>query len=68
MTGEELVVKALKDRGVRYVFGYTGGAIMPVLDEMERQKAFAFMMSRHEQGAAFMPQGVSRTSVSTANP
>lgn len=68
MTGKELVVKALKDKGVRYVFGYTGGAIMPVLDEMERQKVFSFIMSRHEQGAAFMAQGVSRASVSTANP
>ena len=41
---------------------------MPVLDEMERQKVFSFIMSRHEQGAAFMAQGVSRASVSTANP
>lgn len=68
MTGKELVVKALKDKGVRYVFGYTGGAIMPVLDEMEKQNVFAFIMSRHEQGAAFMAQGVSRASISTAKP
>lgn len=68
MKGSELVIKALKDKGVQYVFGYTGGAIMPVFDEMERQKVFAFIMSRHEQGAAFMAQGVSRGSISTANP
>ncbi len=68
MTGKELVVKALKDKGVRYVFGYTGGAIMPVLDEIEKQKVFTFIMSRHEQGAAFMAQGVSRASISTARP
>ena len=68
MKGSELVIKALRDKGVRYVFGYTGGAIMPVFDEMERQNAFAFIMSRHEQGAAFMAQGVSRGSLSTANP
>ncbi len=68
MTGKELVIKALRDRGVRYVFGYTGGAIMPVFDEMERQKCFSFIMSRHEQGAAFMAQGVSRASVTTPAP
>ncbi len=68
MKGSELVIKALRDKGVQYVFGYTGGAIMPVFDEMEKQKAFAFIMSRHEQGAAFMAQGVSRASLSTANP
>ena len=50
MRGAELVIKALKDKGVRYVFGYTGGAIMPVFDEMERQQIFDFIMSRHEQG------------------
>ncbi len=38
MQGKELVLKALKDLGVRYIFGYTGGAIMPVFDEMEKQK------------------------------
>ena len=68
MKGSELVIKALKDKGVQYVFGYTGGAIMPVFDEMEKQKVFNFIMSRHEQGAAFMAQGVSRGSISTANP
>ncbi|MEN8808287.1 MAG: biosynthetic-type acetolactate synthase large subunit [Desulfobacterales bacterium] len=68
MKGSELVIKALIDKGVQYVFGYTGGAIMPVFDEMEKQKDFSFVMSRHEQGAAFMAQGVSRASLSTANP
>jgi acetolactate synthase I/II/III large subunit len=68
MKGTELVIKALKDKGVRYVFGYTGGAIMPVFDEMEKQKVFDFIMSRHEQGAAFMAQGVSRASISTSDP
>jgi acetolactate synthase-1/2/3 large subunit len=68
MQGTELVIKALKDIGVRYVFGYTGGAIMPIFDEMEKQKIFKFIMSRHEQGAAFMAQGISRASISTADP
>lgn len=68
MKGTELVVKALRDKGVQYIFGYTGGAIMPVLDEMERQGVFKFIMSRHEQGAAFTAQGVSRASMGTPNP
>ena len=68
MQGTELVIKALKDIGVRYVFGYTGGAIMPIFDEMEKQKIFKFIMSRHEQGAAFMAQGISRASISTTAP
>ncbi len=68
MKGTELVLKALLDNGVAYVFGYTGGAIMPIFDEMEKQKVFSFIMSRHEQGAAFMAQGISRASLSTSNP
>jgi acetolactate synthase-1/2/3 large subunit len=68
MKGTELVLKALKDKGVQIIFGYTGGAIMPIFDEMEKQKLFYFIMSRHEQGAAFMAQGVSRASVSTPTP
>ena len=68
MKGKELALKALSDRGVKYIFGYTGGAIMPIFDEMEKQKIFSFIMSRHEQGAVFMAQGISRASISTANP
>jgi acetolactate synthase-1/2/3 large subunit len=68
MQGKELVLKALRDKGVQYIFGYTGGAIMPVFDEMEKQKCFEFIMSRHEQGAAFMAMGLSRASVSTGSP
>jgi acetolactate synthase-1/2/3 large subunit len=68
MKGKELVLKALLDKGVKYIFGYTGGAIMPIFDEMEKQQVFKFIMSRHEQGAVFMAQGISRASISTANP
>ena len=67
MKGTELVLKALRDKGVKYIFGYTGGAIMPIFDEMEKQQCFEFIMSRHEQGAAFMAQGISRASVGTSH-
>ena len=63
ITGKKLTLQALKDRGVKYIFGYTGGAIMPVFDEMEK-KAFHLFMPRHEQGATFMAQGLSRASLS----
>ena len=68
MKGKELALKALLDMGVEYIFGYTGGAIMPIFDEMEKQKVFKFIMSRHEQGAVFMAQGISRASISTPTP
>jgi len=68
MKGTELVLKALIDNGVKYIFGYTGGAIMPIFDEMEKQDALSFIMSRHEQGAVFMAQGISRASLSTSDP
>ena len=68
MTGKKLLLRALKDKGVKYIFGYTGGAIMPIFDEMDKLGSFKFIMSRHEQGAGFMSQGISRASLSTNNP
>ncbi len=68
MTGKKLLLQALKENGVQYIFGYTGGAIMPIFDEMDKMGDFHFVMSRHEQGAAFMAQGVSRASLSSNTP
>lgn len=68
MTGKELLLKAFKDTDVKYIFGYTGGAIMPVFDEMEKHPEIEFIMARHEQGSAFMAQGLSRASRSTSTP
>jgi len=68
MTGKNAMLQALKHQGVKYIFGYTGGAIMPVFDEMAKLGGFTFIMARQEQGAAFMAQGVSRASLSTATP
>jgi len=68
MTGKEKVLSALSAKGTKYLFGYTGGTIMPVFDEMENFKDLHFIMSRHEQGATFMAQGISRASLSTDNP
>ncbi|MCK4508503.1 MAG: biosynthetic-type acetolactate synthase large subunit [Desulfuromonadales bacterium] len=68
MKGTELILRALHAKGVKYIFGYTGGTIMPVIDEMDKQDLFTFVMPRHEQGATFMAQGLSRASLSTDNP
>lgn len=68
MTGKNLVLQTLRNKGVKYIFGYTGGAIMPIFDEMDKLNDFHFIMSRHEQGAAFMAQGLSRASRSNDNP
>jgi acetolactate synthase-1/2/3 large subunit len=68
MTGKKLLLQALKENGVKYIFGYTGGAIMPIFDEMDKMGDFHFVMSRHEQGAAFMAQGISRASLSSDTP
>lgn len=68
MTGKEKLLGALKNNGVKYILGYTGGAIMPVFDEMEKRGDFQFIMSRHEQGAAFIAQGITRASRSSDTP
>lgn len=68
MTGKQLVLESLRHKKIRYIFGYTGGAIMPVFDEMAKGNNFQFIMSRHEQGASFMAQGLTRGSRSTPTP
>ncbi|MEI7579449.1 MAG: biosynthetic-type acetolactate synthase large subunit [bacterium] len=69
MTGAQLLIKALLDQGVEYVFGYTGGAIMPVFDEIAKKgKKLKLFNTRNEQGAAFMAQGVSRATMHLAKP
>ena len=68
MTGKGKVLDALKNDGIKYIIGYTGGAIMPVFDEMDKRGEFQFLMSRHEQGATFIAQGITRASRSSDTP
>jgi acetolactate synthase-1/2/3 large subunit len=63
LTGAQLLIRALKTKGIKYIFGYTGGAIMPVFDELLKEKGIKVIRPRHEQGGAFMAQGLSRASV-----
>ena len=54
MTGAKMVVKALKDQGVDTVFGYPGGAVLPIYDEIFQQNEIRHILVRHEQGACLL--------------
>jgi acetolactate synthase-1/2/3 large subunit len=61
MTGAEIVVKALKDQGVDVVFGYPGGAVLPIYDEIFKQNDIRHILVRHEQGATHAAEGYARS-------
>ena len=61
MTGAEIVVKALQDQGVRHIFGYPGGAVLPIYDALFQQDAVEHILVRHEQGAAHAAEGYARS-------
>ena len=60
MTGAEMVVQALKDQGVDTVFGYPGGAVLPIYDAIFQQNDIRHILVRHEQGAAHAAEGYAR--------
>ena len=60
ITGAELMCRSLVEEGVTYLFGYTGGAIMPVYDAFPKFPRLRHVMVRHEQAAAFAAQGMAR--------
>ncbi len=63
MTGAEMVVEALKDQGVDVIFGYPGGAVLPIYDVLyDHQHAIRHVLVRHEQGAAHAAEGYARSS------
>ncbi len=68
MNGAQLLLKALKDAGIKYLFGYNGGAIMPFYNELDKDNGITHIMARNEQGASFMAQGLTRGSVSSKSP
>ncbi|MCR4267137.1 acetolactate synthase 3 large subunit [Nitratireductor sp. ZSWI3] len=61
MTGAEMVVQALKDNGVEHIFGYPGGAVLPIYDELFQQDAIQHVLVRHEQGAGHAAEGYARS-------
>ncbi len=61
MTGAKMVVQALKDQGVEVVFGYPGGAVLPIYDELFQQNDIRHVLVRHEQGAVHAAEGYARS-------
>ncbi|MFY9239974.1 MAG: acetolactate synthase 3 large subunit [Roseovarius sp.] len=62
MTGAQMVVQALRDQGVDTVFGYPGGAVLPIYDEVFQQNDIKHILVRHEQGAVHAAEGYARAS------
>ncbi|MEO9821652.1 MAG: acetolactate synthase 3 large subunit [Paracoccaceae bacterium] len=61
MTGAKMVVQSLIDQGVDTVFGYPGGAVLPIYDEVFQQNAIKHILVRHEQGAVHAAEGYARS-------
>ncbi len=61
MTGAEMVVQALIDNGVAHIFGYPGGAVLPIYDELFQQDQVQHILVRHEQGAGHAAEGYARS-------
>ena len=62
MTGAKMVFKALEDQGVKHIFGYPGGAVLPIYDELKNHKNIKHILVRHEQGAGHAAEGYARSS------
>jgi acetolactate synthase-1/2/3 large subunit len=61
MTGAEMIIKALLDQGVDVVFGYPGGAVLPIYDALFGQNELRHVLVRHEQGAVHAAEGYARS-------
>ena len=61
MTGAEIVMKALQDQGVEHIFGYPGGAVLPIYDELFQQEKVKHILVRQEGGALHAAEGYARS-------
>ena len=61
-TGAEIVFKCLEDQGVEFIFGYPGGAVLPIYDELKNHSSIKHILVRHEQGAGHAAEGYARSS------
>src|ERR1700736_6793709 len=61
MSGAEIVIQALVDQGVRDIFGYPGGAVLPIYDALFQQDKLRHVLVRHEQGAVHAAEGYARS-------
>ena len=62
MTGAAIVFKVLEEQGVDTIFGYPGGAVLPIYDELKNHKKIRHFLVRHEQGAGHAAEGYARSS------
>ena len=61
-SGAEIVFKCLEDQKVKYIFGYPGGAVLPIYDELKNHSSIKHILVRHEQGAGHAAEGYARSS------
>src|ERR1041385_4272656 len=61
LAGAEIVIKALSDQGAEVVFGYPGGAVLPLYDALFQQNAIRHILVRHEQAAVHAAEGYARS-------
>ena len=61
-SGAEIVFKCLEDQGVEVIFGYPGGAVLPIYDELKNFSSVKHFLVRHEQGAGHAAEGYARSS------
>ena len=62
ITGAEIVFKVLEEQGVNTIFGYPGGAVLPIYDELKNFSSVKHYLVRHEQGAGHAAEGYARSS------
>jgi acetolactate synthase I/II/III large subunit len=61
-SGAEIVFKCLEDQDVGFIFGYPGGAVLPIYDELKNHSSIKHILVRHEQGAGHAAEGYARSS------
>ncbi len=61
LTGAEMVIEALADQGIKHLFGYPGGAVLPIYDALFQQEKVRHILVRHEQGAVHAAEGYARS-------
>ena len=62
LTGAQIVFEVLADQNVNHIFGYPGGAVLPIYDELKNHKKIKHILVRHEQGAGHAAEGYARSS------
>jgi len=65
LNGAEIIIRALVDQGVEVVFGYPGGAVLPIYDALFKQNSVRHVLVRHEQGAVHAAEGYARSTGKT---